>query len=156
MNIFAILPLLPKLENASCRDYSYPDLFFGKNEKEEEANFPFAKVICQGCPDKKPCLEFAVQQNIPYGIWAGTTPKMRRSMQAGIPADSIEPLSIADRIRSLHLKGNNPSQIAALVKRDESYVHLALSRTPRNKGEIQSQTTTENLSDDSSSLSESA
>lgn len=156
MNPFQMLPLLPKLSEAACKDYAFPNLFFPEGKKELERNLPFAKAICGGCIEAQGCLQFALEQNISHGIWAGTTPEMRQNMKAGITATSIHPQTVADRIRELHKKGKSPRQIASLLNQETSYVMLALSRKSRNKGEIQLQTTPENLLDDSSSSSESA
>lgn len=156
MNNLPLLPLLPKLENAACKDYEFPDLFFPAAPRFEERNLAFAQAICNNCVEAKKCLEFALEQDIRHGIWAGTTPQMRQNMKVGITATSIHPQTVADRIRSLHAKGKSPRQIAFLLNQDHSYVMLALSRKSRNKGEIQSTVTTENFLDDSSSSSGSA
>jgi len=155
MNSFAMLPLLPKLSEAACKDYQFPDLFFPDGKKQEADRLNFVQAICNGCVERKDCLEFALEQNIVHGIWAGTTPEMRKNMKVSPSSQYFEP-STADRIRELTNKGKSPQQIARLLSVETSYVKLALTRTTRNKGEIQSQTTTRNLLDDSSSSSESA
>jgi hypothetical protein len=155
MNSFAMLPLLPKLSEAACREYAFPDVFFPDGKKDEADRLPFLQAICGGCIERKECLEFALEQNIVHGIWAGTTPEMRKNMKVS-PSGQYFELSTADRIRELTNKGKSPQQIARLLSVETSYVKLALTRTTRNKGEIQSQTTTKNLSDGSSSSSESA
>jgi len=155
MNSFAMLPLLPKLSEAACREYAFPDVFFPDGKKDEADCLPFLQAICGGCIERKECLEFALEQNIVHGIWAGTTPEMRKNMKVS-PSGQYFELSTADRIRELTNKGKSPQQIARLLSVETSYVKLALTRTTRNKGEIQSQTTTKNLSDGSSSSSESA
>jgi WhiB family transcriptional regulator, redox-sensing transcriptional regulator len=155
MNSFAMLPLLPKLSEAACKDYAFPNLFFPEGKKEEAKSLPFVKAICNGCIERKECLDFALEQHIGHGIWAGTTPEMRKSMTVGQHGGQFE-TTVADRIRELTNKGKSPQQIARLLSVETSYVKLALTRTTRNKGEIQSQTTTRNLSDGSSSSSGSA
>lgn len=37
-----------------------------------------ATSTCNGCPVRKDCYEFAVLNNEPYGIWAGTVPEERK------------------------------------------------------------------------------
>jgi hypothetical protein len=155
MNSFAMLPLLPKLSEAACKDYAFPDLFFPDGKKQEAERLPFARAICGGCIERRECLEFALEQQIVHGIWAGTTPDMRKNMKASPKGQQFE-FTTADRIRELTNKGKSPQQIARLLSVETSYVKLALSRTAKNKGEIQSQNTTKNLSDDSSSSSGSA
>lgn len=155
MNSFAIFPMLPKLSEAACKNFSSPDLFFPYGKKQEADCLALVQAICRGCIEREGCLEFALEQKIPYGIWAGTTPEMRQNMKVGATGQVMEP-TVADRIRELTIKGKSPQQIARLLSVETSYVKLALTRTTRNKGEIQSQTTTKNLLDGSSSSSESA
>lgn len=156
MNSFALLPLLPQLSEALCKEYAFPNVFFPEGRKGLERKVAIAKAICDGCVEAKACLQFALEQDIQHGIWAGTTPEMRKNMKAGNTAKPIHMQTVADRIRELDKKGKSPRQIASLLKKDHSYVVLALSRKSRTKGEIQLQTTTKNLSDDSSSSSGSA
>jgi WhiB family redox-sensing transcriptional regulator len=153
MNSFAMLPLLPKLSEAACKDYQFPDLFFPDGKKQEADRLKFVQAICNGCIEREECLEFALEQKIEHGIWAGTTPAMRKAMKVNPTNQYFEP-SIADRIRELTTKGKSPQQIARLLGVETSYVKLALTRTTRNKGEIQSQITTENLSGELFSSSE--
>ena len=155
MNSFAIFPLLPKLSEAACRDYAFPDVFVPVGKKDEADRLPFLQMICGGCIEREECLEFALEQQIPYGIWAGTTPDMRKQMKERPRGRAME-VTVADRIRELFNKGKSPQHIARLLGVETSYVKLALTRTTRHKGEIQLLNTTENLLDDSSSSSESA
>jgi WhiB family redox-sensing transcriptional regulator len=156
MSIFSIIPLIPQLENAACRDYAFPDLFFPVGRKQEELNLPFAKAICDSCIEATRCLQFALEQKIEHGIWAGTTPDVRSRMKPNTSKKSITTLTVADRIRELFQEGKSPRQIASLLNQDVAYVNLAISRRAKNKGEIQSRHITENLSDDLFSSSESA
>ena len=155
MNSFAMLPLLPALPNASCKDYAFPDLFFPTGRKQEAERLPFAQAICDGCIERKECLKFALEQKIEHGIWAGTTPDMRKQMK-GVAQGPTLVTTVADRIRELSNKGKSPQQIARLLSEDISYVKLALTRTARNKGEFKLLNSTQNLLDDSPSSSESA
>lgn len=155
MNSFAMLPLLPKLSEAACKEYQFPDLFFPEGKKQEADRLPFVQAICNGCIEREECLEFALEQNIIHGIWAGTTPLMRKQMRERPRGRAME-VTVADRIRELTAKGKSPQHIARLLGVETSYVKLAMTRTTRNKGEIQSQTTTENLSGELFSSLESA
>lgn len=40
-----------------------------------------ARVVCAGCPVQAHCLEFALVNQIRWGIWGGTTEKDRRVLQ---------------------------------------------------------------------------
>ena len=39
-----------------------------------------AKAICAGCPHRKPCLQFAQDNQILYGVWGGQGPLTRRGL----------------------------------------------------------------------------
>ena len=71
-------------ERAACRDYDN-EMFFGpdqgESEIERQAREARAKVVCQGCPVREPCLEFAMETNQKYGIWGGHTDKERASLK---------------------------------------------------------------------------
>lgn len=41
-----------------------------------------AKLICQGCPVREQCLEWAMATGEPDGIWGGTSPRERRKLRA--------------------------------------------------------------------------
>jgi WhiB family redox-sensing transcriptional regulator len=50
-----------------------------------------AKRICQACPVRPPCLQFALDTNQDTGVWGGTTEDERRALRrnwvrAGRPA----------------------------------------------------------------------
>lgn len=42
---------------------------------------PIARQICAGCQVQPECLEYALELNPPYGIWAGTNDKQRKSLR---------------------------------------------------------------------------
>jgi WhiB family redox-sensing transcriptional regulator len=47
---------------------------------------PRAKALCAGCPNRQPCLDFALDNGITEGIFGGTSPAERRAMTKGAPA----------------------------------------------------------------------
>ncbi len=55
-----------------------PDLFFpvavGAAASQETSR---ALLICDSCPVKRQCLEFAIRNGEASGIWGGTTPEER-------------------------------------------------------------------------------
>ena len=66
---------------AACRDTA-PDLFFpvgstGLAVEQIEA----AKAVCDQCPVKEPCLQFALETNQDSGIWGGTSEEERRRLR---------------------------------------------------------------------------
>ena len=40
-----------------------------------------ARKVCFECTVKKECLDFAVINDINYGVWAGTTPTQRKEIR---------------------------------------------------------------------------
>lgn len=72
---------LPDLPQALCADPSIPaDVFHPQGKLELFAVLPMVVKLCNACPEKAACLEFAVNQKIFDGLWAGTTGQERRLM----------------------------------------------------------------------------
>jgi WhiB family redox-sensing transcriptional regulator len=137
MNLYEFVPTLPKLPNALCRDYEFPDLFFPDGRVSEAKSLPLAQAICAGCPERKECLEYALNEEIPYGIWAGTTPEMRGITVEKRKKQRLKP-NIAEEIRQLHKKGRTQKEIAKQLQVQENYVTRTLKRA-KLEGESQSQ-----------------
>ena len=69
-------------DDAACRNTA-PDLFFpvgSTGEAEEESRAAIA--LCQSCPVREQCLEFAMATNQRDGIWGGTSEEDRRRMRS--------------------------------------------------------------------------
>jgi WhiB family redox-sensing transcriptional regulator len=66
---------------ASCQDTD-PDLFFpvGTTGPAIE-QIRQAKAVCETCPSKAPCLEFALTTNQDSGVWGGTSEEERRKLR---------------------------------------------------------------------------
>jgi WhiB family redox-sensing transcriptional regulator len=37
----------------------------------------YAKSVCSTCPVQTECLEYAIENDIPFGIWGAKTPRER-------------------------------------------------------------------------------
>jgi hypothetical protein len=87
----ALSDALAKLENGpQCADPLYSDWFFvepvfedGKLspraiQQQLRADEVNAKLICDFCPVKALCAEYAILAKEPYGIWGATTPAERK------------------------------------------------------------------------------
>lgn len=62
---------------SACRTAD-PDLFFpGAVGAAARPQVTRALLICDGCPVKRECLDFALRTREPAGIWGGTTPEER-------------------------------------------------------------------------------
>lgn len=59
--------------DAACAD-SDTDAFFSDDPIVQR----MAKRICEGCPVRVQCLQYANDRKEPYGVWGGTTPGRRR------------------------------------------------------------------------------
>jgi len=145
VNFRDFFPTLPLLLQAQCRDIENPDIFFPEGKVEEANSLPIARSICGSCIERKECLEYALAENIPHGIWAGTTPKergvyvQRRRKKFGI--------NKAETIRRLHLQGRTPKEISIALNADLSYITQVLRKAGvKSEGELQSQLKTKDLS----------
>jgi WhiB family redox-sensing transcriptional regulator len=68
-------------DGAACRHHD-PELFFpegtvGPAQRQAEQ----AKQVCQSCPARTPCLDFALRVGLAFGIWGGTTGEERRDIR---------------------------------------------------------------------------
>lgn len=132
-NFFPDLPSLPK---AACRDVAISHLFFPESKKEEAERLPIARAICAGCLERKECLDYALREQIPHGIWAGTTPAQRGFGQ-GCRNRKTGRVNRAEAVRSLHSFGRLPREIAATMNIELSYVTQVLKRAAKLEGESQ-------------------
>lgn len=64
-----VLPLLP---GALCKGQD-PRLWFPSQGGSHER----AKAVCQVCPARADCLDWAMQTNERNGVWGGTSPNER-------------------------------------------------------------------------------
>jgi WhiB family redox-sensing transcriptional regulator len=60
-------------EDAACQDVD-PDVFFN------EALIPTARRVCDGCPVREACLEYALEHER-YGFWGGASETERKRMR---------------------------------------------------------------------------
>jgi WhiB family redox-sensing transcriptional regulator len=60
---------------ANC-DETNTELFFSELKSKVEK----AKAICNSCPVKSECLEFALNDGIEFGIFGGVTASERKSL----------------------------------------------------------------------------
>jgi WhiB family redox-sensing transcriptional regulator len=58
---------------ARCRGVN-PEIFHPVNEDDGDA----AKAVCELCPVREPCLEYALTAREKDGIWGGLTARERR------------------------------------------------------------------------------
>lgn len=61
--------------DAACRDAD-TNLFF----VDRGASITAARQLCADCPVRDTCLDYAIADNLPFGIYGGLTPKERRAL----------------------------------------------------------------------------
>jgi WhiB family transcriptional regulator, redox-sensing transcriptional regulator len=50
-----------------------PDLFFQRRGEFKNVVVRSVKTVCSHCHVQEDCLEYAIENNIKYGLWGGTT-----------------------------------------------------------------------------------
>ena len=76
-----LMVAIQKNDGAECAQV--PDIFMPDDwSKGFQADTMLAKAICQRCPIKMQCLEYAMIAEDEQGIWAGTTAHERRQIRA--------------------------------------------------------------------------
>jgi WhiB family redox-sensing transcriptional regulator len=72
-----LIPYRPSwMRRAACRGLGL-DAFFA----DEKATQAEARAVCDGCPVRTECLEFALADRTVTGIWAGTDDRQRRTIR---------------------------------------------------------------------------
>lgn len=61
------------MREGNCRNYP-PGAFFPSDGVGVDA----ARQICEGCPVKGACLEYALANRIDHGVWGGSSERERR------------------------------------------------------------------------------
>ena len=64
-------------DKAACRDM---DVFFapdGEQQPEREIRKARAKAVCESCPVRARCLDYALRNSIKHGIWGGLDEEQR-------------------------------------------------------------------------------
>jgi WhiB family redox-sensing transcriptional regulator len=68
-------------KDALCRDTD-PDLFFPVGTTGQAlVQIDRAKEVCDQCPVKQDCLDYALETNQDSGIWGGTSEEERRVLR---------------------------------------------------------------------------
>ena len=60
----------------ACRMHKGPDYWF-PNRDNADVYYAKAKAVCEGCPVRKACGDYAAEARIPDGMWGGMTPEER-------------------------------------------------------------------------------
>lgn len=83
----ATFPLvgMPELPNAACRDVTDPEVFFpvnpaGRPTRDDRDDVRIARRVCTSCPERRPCLEWALTTGEPFGVYGGMTAAERQRL----------------------------------------------------------------------------
>ena len=68
---------------AACRGID-PSLWFPSRGKRG-VRLGLARAVCDACPVRQECLDYAVRNRILHGVWGGTTEKHRRLLYPQTP-----------------------------------------------------------------------
>jgi WhiB family transcriptional regulator, redox-sensing transcriptional regulator len=80
-SLSSIEPIRNWRDLASCRDTA-PDLFFPVGATGlAVGQIARAKAVCDMCPAKEPCLQYAIEHNQDSGVWGGTSEEERRVLR---------------------------------------------------------------------------
>lgn len=89
-----------------------------------------AKRLCQGCPIKDACLQYAIANNIRYGVWGGRSERERDAIAKG-----ESPLTPTQRrnmqMLELYERGTDTDGLAAQFGVTRKVVYTALTRARR-------------------------
>lgn len=83
--LIRLLNLQPWMLSGLCAERAEPDYWFpaGLDELDRRPSFSTraAIEICDLCPVREECLDYALDQNIRHGIWGGKTTHDRLKMR---------------------------------------------------------------------------
>lgn len=65
----------PWMENGSCSNHA-PEVFF----PSDGVGVIRAQRICNDCPVKVECLDYALTERIDHGVWGGASERQRRRL----------------------------------------------------------------------------
>lgn len=86
-----LLNKMPQLDEPACAKTTMdPDIWFPESKPEWIAARTMLAPICGACPALTDCLEFALENYIFEGYWAGTTPTDRRKIMSARGAKNKE------------------------------------------------------------------
>lgn len=113
---------------AACRDHPDPDIFFPEHPDDVQA----ALDICEPCPVRQECLDFAVANRV-RGVYGGTTATRRLELY-GVSVDNGSPFerylreARAYRAAGMEKVGASNAEIAAANGTTTGAVYQAKAR----------------------------
>ena len=126
MNQFEFFVDLPRFANAQCVEIEDKDFFFPDARAQEAERLPQLKAICSSCIHSKECLEYALEKQIPYGIWGGSSPADRDAVVVKDKGVTFKGMALT--IIQLHKKGLSANEIAGQLHTSPSYAKRVVSK----------------------------
>lgn len=69
-----------ELAQAACAGKDLEIFFSDGAYNSLDSGTRYAKAICASCPVQKQCLADALENDMQYGVWGGTTPAERKAI----------------------------------------------------------------------------
>lgn len=79
MRTWQVNVTIPRLDGALCA-HDDPDAWF-PGRHSTKADVEAVKAVCDACPARRGCLEWAMETHEPEGIWGGLDEDERRRLR---------------------------------------------------------------------------
>jgi hypothetical protein len=126
LNTFEFFVDLPRFDEAKCAEIEDKDFFFPDGRAQEAERLHQFAAICASCIHEKECLEYALEKQIPYGVWGGKLPSERITVVAKDKDYAFKGIALA--IIQLHKKGISANEIAAQLNTSPGYARRVLKK----------------------------
>lgn len=75
--------------NRACRNEP-PETFITSGDDDDEPPYPSprARTLCNGCPERVDCLQYALDEGIEFGVWGGMSAYQRSLLSRKLPRKS--------------------------------------------------------------------
>lgn len=118
---------LPRFPEAKCAEIEDKDFFFPDGRAQEAERLHQLKAICASCIYEKECLEYALEKQIPYGVWGGKSQSEREDVIMANKKDHTFK-GMALMIVQLHKKRIPANEIASQLNTSLSYIKRVLKK----------------------------
>lgn len=126
LNQFEFFVDLPRFDEAKCAEIEDKDFFFPDGRAQEAERLHQLAAICASCIHEKECLEYALEKQIPYGVWGGKLPSERITVVAKNKDYAFKGMALT--IIQLHKKRVSVNEIASQLNTSSGYVRRVLKK----------------------------
>lgn len=67
-------------DSANCKGMETNIFFTESTNKQYKKNTALARAVCNKCKVRSECLNYALTENVPFGIWGGLSPRERSAV----------------------------------------------------------------------------